>query len=56
MIIYGDDQVMLIMDGIMEMLGQKDSDHVQSYIMCLVYENGISYLNIGVKVIQLNVI
>ena len=35
---------------------KKDNDHVQSDIMFLVHENGVNYLNIGVKVILVNVI
>ena len=46
-IIYGDEQEILIMYGIVEMIDQKDSDHVQSDIMSLVHENGVNYQSIG---------
>ena len=40
-VIYGDEQEMLITNGIAEMIGQRGSDHVQHDIMFLVKKNGM---------------
>lgn len=56
MIIYGEEVMMKIIvqqltqidyTEIVEILGQKDNDHVQSDIMSLVHENGVNYQSIG---------
>ena len=58
MIIYGEEGMIhkeIIGDWIQITL-EIDNDHVQSDITFLVYENGINYLSIGVRIILLSAI